>query len=336
MKLLSIAIIASFLTGCATSTKTPVSPTAAATPIEIVPVEAASIETFYDYQLYTAHGEPVSIHALPIALANADVILVGEWHTHPGIHRFQTDLLRVLSKSNRSVALSMEQFSRPSQTIIDEYLASEIGEQTLMSQANAWPNYESDYRPLVELAKHNQLDVIASNAPKPTVRCIGRLGLAYLDKLDATERNYVAENIDTSETPYKEKFMRSMHHGNIDQTNKQYAAQLTWDATMAESIVDYLESNPNSQVMHIAGKFHIENGLGTADQIRKLNPNLTIAVINPASELMTADSDANKSDMQLLVLSPPVRYVKKENRMNAYKHLKVRNDDLQCQTDTIK
>ncbi|MFA0085955.1 ChaN family lipoprotein [Vibrio sp. 10N.261.51.F12] len=334
MKLLSLAIIASLLTGCATSAKTPVTSTIATTPMGAVPVEATSIETFYDYQLYTEHGDPISVNALPIALANADVILVGEWHTHPGIHRFQTDLLGALSKSNRSVALSMEQFSRPSQTIINEYLANEIGEQTLMSQANAWPNYESDYRPLVELAKHNQLDIIASNAPKPTVRCIGREGLDYLNKLDANERSYIAKNIDTSDTPYKDKFMRSMHHGSAEQTNKQYAAQLTWDATMAESIVDYLESHPNSQVMHIAGKFHIENGLGTADQIRKLNPNLTIAVISPASELMTAD--ANKSDMQLLVLSPPVRYVKKENRMNAYKNLKVRNDDLQCQTDTIK
>ena len=47
--------------------------------------------------------------------------------------------------------LSMEQFARDKQAVLKQYLAGEIGEQTLMDQGEAWPNYASDYRPLVEL-----------------------------------------------------------------------------------------------------------------------------------------------------------------------------------------
>ncbi len=282
--------------------------------------------TFYDYKLLSPQAKQIQLSQLPKELSEADVILVGEWHTHAGVHRFQTDLLQQLITSNEAVALSMEQFSRDKQEVLDEYLSGTIGEQVLISNGNAWPNYESDYRPLVELAKRNNLDIIASNAPKPIVRCIGRQGLDYLDKLTEKERSFLASNIDTSTTPYKEKFMASMHHGKPEQTEKQFAAQITWDETMAESIVNYLEQNSGSQVVHIAGKFHTELGLGTKAAILKRNPSLKVAVITPVP---TADSDSG-DDFRLVVVEPPVRYVQMENRMKAYQKLKGRNDDLTC------
>ncbi len=101
-------------------------------------------------------------------------------------------------------------------------------------------NYESDYRPLVEFAKQADIPVIAANAPKNIVRCIGRQGADYLNKLDSDERSFIADEVNTANSPYKEKFMASMHHGKPEQTEKQYAAQVTWDETMADSIVKYL------------------------------------------------------------------------------------------------
>lgn len=285
----------------------------------------SSVTSFYDYQLLSPNGEGLSLSQLPSEITNADVILIGEWHTHAAVHRFQTDLFKQLSSKNPKLALSMEQFSRNKQPVIDAYIAGEIGEQTLMSEADAWPNYESDYRPLVELAKATDHDIIASNAPKPIVKCIGQQGITYLDKLDDTERTWVANNVDTSDSPYKSKFFASMHHGDEDQTQKQFASQITWDATMAESIVTYLKRHSGAQVMHIAGKFHIENGLGTAEQIKRLNPNLNVVVITPTSSITNENTD-----YQLSVLEPPQRFVKKDNMMAAYKKLKGRNSELVC------
>ncbi|MDD9180091.1 MULTISPECIES: ChaN family lipoprotein [Aliivibrio] len=294
---------------------------------QIQPASAPSqaIASFYDYQLLSPTGSSLSLTALPQEIVEADVILIGEWHTHAGIHRFQTDLFKELSTTNSTLALSMEQFSRDKQTVVDEYLTGGIGEQTLISDANAWPNYESDYRPLIEIAKTEGRDVIAANAPKPIVKCIGQQGIRYLDKLDIDEKSWLATNIDLSDSAYKSKFLSSMHHGNEEQTQKQFAAQMTWDATMAESIVNYLALHPKAQVMHIAGKFHIENGLGTAAQITKLNPNLNVVVITPIEKVTNEGSD-----YQLKVLAPPKRFVKQENMMKAYKTIKNRNNDLVC------
>lgn len=306
-------IFAGLLTGCASNA--PTAPNAA----------TDDVTSFYDYQLHAPSGEVISVNQLTPALQQADVILIGEWHTHAGIHRFQTDMLKQLSSASRPLALSMEQVTRDKQAILDSYLNGEIGEQYFMKQSNAWPNYESDYRPLVEFAKQADIPVIAANAPKNIVRCIGRQGADYLEKLNNDERGFVADEVNTANSPYKEKFMASMHHGKPEQTEKQYAAQVTWDETMAESIVKYLEKHPGTQVVHVAGKFHTEGGLGTAASILNRNPDLNVVVITP-----TADITSDGSDYQLEVLAPPVRYVQDANHMAAYKHLAKRNSDLQC------
>ncbi|ENM5769866.1 ChaN family lipoprotein [Vibrio mimicus] len=282
--------------------------------------------TFYDYQLATPKGERISIQNLPADIENADVILIGEWHTHAGIHRFQTDLLKQMVENGHPMALSMEQFARDAQPVLDEYLAGEIGEQYLIQKANAWPNYESDYRPLVEFAKSQQLPIIAANAPKPIVRCIGRVGIDYIKRLTPEQRQWIAAKINTQDSPYKSTFMASMHHGNPAQNENQFAAQVTWDETMAESIVRYLTTNPERKVLHIAGMFHTQQGLGTAASILRRNPNLKVVIITPVGNI-TTQSD----DYQLQVLTPPVRYVQKAHQAEAIKALKNRNTDLVCE-----
>lgn len=305
---------ASVLTGCVSSSPT------------ISHSSSPEVTSFYDYRLYSPSGEPVSMTTLTPELQQADVILIGEWHTHAGIHRFQTDMLKHLSTSERPIALSMEQISRDKQDVLDEYLKGQIGEQTFIQQSNAWPNYESDYRPLIEFAKRSDMPVIAANAPKKIVRCIGRQGVDYLNKLDSRERGFVAEVINTGDSSYKDKFMASMHHGKPEQTEKQYAAQMTWDETMAESVVNYLSKHPDTLVVHVSGNFHTEEGLGTATSMLNRNPGLKIVIITPRPEVTT-----DGSDYQLEVLAPPVRYVQESNRMQAFQHISMRNTDLECQ-----
>ncbi|WP_136484307.1 ChaN family lipoprotein [Vibrio sp. H11] len=283
------------------------------------------VQHFYDYQLATPHGKPLTLTLLPATLAAADVILVGEWHTHPGIHRFQTDLLYHLLQQKRPVALSMEQFDRSAQPTLNQYLRGDIGEQYLIKQTKAWPNYQSDYRPLVELAKQYQAPVIAANAPQDIVRCIGRQGPEYVDRLDSKQRTWIAREADSSDSPYKQRFMASMHHGTEQQNERQFAAQITWDETMAESISDYLLTHPGHQVMHIAGLFHTQEGLGIAAALQRRLPDIHILIITPVSEI-TADH----SDYQLQVLAPPVRYIQPEHQRQAFQALAQRNDDLQC------
>ncbi len=248
MKRLPLLALPLLLAGCATS-QPPVSP---------------PLATLYDYQLGNSQQGALTLDQATARLAEADIILVGELHTHPAIHLLQSRLLSALyqqaEQNGRGLTLSMEQFSRADQATLDAYLAGKIGEAALIREGHAWPNYPSDYRPLVEFAKAHHMPVIAANAPKPLVSCIGQEGAAWLDKLPATRRNQLARQLTRGDDPYRQKFMASMHHGDADSNARRFAAQTSWDDTMAESMVDYLASHPGQQIMHIAGNFHVEGG----------------------------------------------------------------------------
>ena len=318
---MSIAVI-TLLSGCA------VLPAPESTPKF---GSSSEVTTYFDYNLQSPAGQNINLQRFVADIQRADVVLVGEWHTHTGIHRFQTELLQAMIAENENVALSMEQFTREKQSVVSAYLAGEIGEETLIKQGKAWPNYTSDYRPLVELAKTNKIDIIAANAPKNIIRCIGKEGISYLDKLPSNERVWLAADINTQDSAYKSHFMASMHHGDESQNENKFASQVAWDETMAESIVGYLAQNPHKQVMHIAGKFHTENGLGTAASILARAPDLNVVIVTPVDVNSTVTTNESAtSDYRLQVITPPKQFVSEANMMASFKDLSKRNDDLTC------
>ncbi|PKF49594.1 iron-regulated protein [Enterovibrio nigricans] len=274
--------------------------------------------TLYDYRIESASGEPYSLDKLATDLDSVDVILVGEWHSHSGVHLFQAALLSELASNSPNIALSMEQFARPDQAVIDQYLAGDIGENSLLNQTHRWSNYNSSYRPLVEFSKENGLSIIASNAPADTVRCIASDGKDYLDRLPEEKRQYVAATLHNDESPYKEKFFEAMFHGDEAKTENQYLAQLAWDDTMAESIVDFLKAHPNDKVMHIAGAFHVEGGLGIAHRIHRLNPDLKVAIISPQAEDEPLDQSID--DYRLIVKPLPPQWLSDAEMEDAMEH----------------
>ncbi|WMC11297.1 ChaN family lipoprotein [Oceanimonas pelagia] len=242
--------------------------------------EATPPATLFDYRLLDDQGRPVSLAEAAGRLDRADVIMVGELHGHAGVHRFQAELLAQLLTRPRPLALAMEQFSRDRQTEVNAYLAGELGEDAFIERADAWPGYRRDYRPLVELAKAAGIPVLAANAPRAIVRCIGHEGPDYLNRLPASHRGWVAERLTLDNDAYKARFMASRFHGQAP-TDHQFAAQTSWDDTMAESIARYLERHPGHRVMLTVGRFHIDEGLGTAQRLARRNPNLSIALIYP-------------------------------------------------------
>ena len=307
------------LIGCATQPTT----------TQSVPDPAPLSKTFYDYSITSPQGTtPLSLSELALALQDADIVLVGEWHGHPGTHLMQAQLFAQLYRQNPNMALSMEQFTREKQNVVNQYLAGKIGEQTLIKEGRAWPNYSSDYRPLVEFAKQKQLDIIAANAPRIIVRCIGKHGAEYLDRLPDIERKWVAESLSLGSDAYRDKFISSMHHGNEAKNQRQFAAQTAWDDTMAESMVNYLALHPTKQIIHVAGRFHVAEGLGTASRIAARNPDLNVMMVTP----VTSESDLSESapDFRVEVMALPKSYIDNDKMMAAMSKIHGRNNTLKC------
>uniref|UniRef100_Q31JR5 Haem-binding uptake Tiki superfamily ChaN domain-containing protein n=1 Tax=Hydrogenovibrio crunogenus (strain DSM 25203 / XCL-2) TaxID=317025 RepID=Q31JR5_HYDCU len=318
------------LTGCAHSPPH-LDQTSSARTIPDLP----ALKTLYEYRLIEAQSKKaITLNQLTKQLKDKDVIFIGEFHGNQASHLLEAQLQAALYQQRPNQILSMEQFNRDQQAILNRYLEGSIGEKTLIKDAPTWPNYAGSYRPMIEFAKQQFLPVVAANAPAQTVRCVGRQGTDYLQKLSHTERHLIAKDPFHSTPAYNEKFQQFL----ADQTgpahaakntdehtpNNRYMAQLLRDNTMAESINQALQQSPKAQVLHLNGAFHSNNALGTVAALKRLNPSLNIAVISPVRvtdpETPTfTQTDLTLGDFIYLIQSQPTDYVQASKRQAAFK-----------------
>ena len=303
--------------------------------LKVSPDHFAPLADLTDYVLVDPKtGSTVTVDRASARLADADVVFLGETHRHPGNHLAQMALFRALHQRRAETALSLEQFERDVQPVVDQYLAGEIGEATLRDKGRAWDNYPVSYRPLVEYAKANGLPVIAAEAPNMVVRCVGRQGPEFLETLPADKRHWAAAELFLNDGPYKDRFIafatadggHGEPSGDDDQISdavlRSFAAQVTRDDTMAESIVNHIESYPGSQVVHLNGSFHSAGFLGTAERVKWRRPDLEIAVVHPIEVSdMTAptisEDDLDEGTFLLLIAPAPEAYVSKQEELDA-------------------
>ena len=162
----------------------------------------------YDAVIVNAsNGQRITVTELARQLVDTDVVVVGEYHGHHASHLLQARLQQALYRQNPAQILSMEQFNLDHQTAVGAYLAGTTGETEMLEDANAWDNYKASYRPLVEFARQHQLPVIAANAPADTVRCVGREGKAYLDRLPEAQRSALPQQAFLDTPEYRDKFI---------------------------------------------------------------------------------------------------------------------------------
>jgi uncharacterized iron-regulated protein len=288
-------------------------------------------QDFDSFKIVQVGPAPVAIDVDKAAdiLKDYDVIFVGEYHDHLANHLAEMALLRALRQRVPSLALSMEQFERDAQPVVDDYLAGRIGEASLKREGRAWRNYDEAYRPLVEYAKDHALPIIAANAPESLVHCIGQKGADFLKTLAADKRGWAAADMHAQDGPYRKKFLGLMNgdaaHGGAfagARADRSFAAQVVRDDTMAESIANFLRARPGTKIVHVTGAFHVEDRLGTVERLKLRAPDLKIAVLFP---VQTQQADAAKlqadqakgADFAILLRREPEPYVSDKERQAA-------------------
>lgn len=296
-----------------------------------------SLATSYDVSIYDGRSKrELSLKQAAALLTEADVVFLGEYHGNHGSHWLQAQLQSALYSLRPKQIVSMEQFSRDKQAVLNQYLKGDIGEVTLLDKAKAWPNYKASYRPLVEFAKQHHLPVIAANAPADSVRCIGRQGEAYLAKLAPAQRAFLAKEAFMNNSDYQQAFSQVMHGQPVSSSSSKsalsngYLAQLSRDNTMAESILTALDASPGSQLIHLNGAFHSDYGLGTAALLKQRAPKLNVKVLSPVpwdSKVIAYD----KGDLVYLVKPLPQQYANDAERNAAYQSMFGRARSQRCQ-----
>ncbi|MBD0326205.1 MAG: ChaN family lipoprotein, partial [Pyrinomonadaceae bacterium] len=281
-----------------------------------------------NYRIYDARtGKALSIDDLLKAFDTVETVCVGELHNDAAAHAFEAELFKSTLAHNiadkdrrgRPVVLSLEMFERDVQVVLDEYLRGLIAERHFLLSSRPWNNYQTDYRPLLELAREHKSAVLAANAPARYVNRVSRLGPTSLKDLPPAAKAWLPPlPYKPASTAYAAKFKQLMSgphmttstpgqqspHGNAYLLD----AQTLRDATMAYAITERLKQQPTALVFHVGGSFHSEERLGLPEQITHYRKRASTLVITIVPDKNYPEFDAARLTKlgDIIVLTPPL------------------------------
>lgn len=236
------------------------------------------------YQILDRKGKPVAFETLVKEASKQDMVFFGELHNAIIAHQLQLQLLKALDKAKpNQLLLGTEMFETDDQIVFDEIQSGLITERHLETEAKLWPNYKSDYKPLVSYALKNKIKIIASNCPRRYANRVFLKGLQGLDTLSNTAKAFLPPlpiTVNLELPGYKSMLAMGMgrKHAPDAPATGIAEAQALKDATMAHAILKYWSAGKTC--LHINGAYHTANGEGILWYLSKANPKLKILTID--------------------------------------------------------
>ncbi len=233
-------------------------------------------------QLYNNKGKKVKYKKMIKDLAESDMVFFGEYHTNPISHWMQIEMaMSFFELKSDKLFFGAEMFESGNQLVMNEYLANFYPEKKMMPEmTQMWGNYQTDYKPLVEFAKENNLRFIASNIPRRYASMINKKGIDVLKELSPEALALIGPDLSTYFDPtvkaYAEMADMMGEHVPPNMLNIQ-TAQAAKDATMAYFSVKNF--NEGDLYFHFNGSYHSNNSQGIIWWINKIQPGLTIKSI---------------------------------------------------------
>ncbi|MGB0430008.1 MAG: ChaN family lipoprotein [Bacteroidia bacterium] len=238
---------------------------------------AANIDA---YKIYNKKGQSTDFDALVKSASQADIVLFGELHNNAIAHWLQLELTKAMhGTKGQNLVLGAEMFEADGQLLLDEYLAASITEKNFEKESKLWPNYSTDYKPLVTFAKENKLPFIATNIPRRYASKVAYEGAEALQDLSKQAKSYMCPlpyKVDSNLPGYNA--LLHMNMGPHGSSTNFMNAQAVKDATMAHFILE--NTNKNQTFIHYNGAYHSNNFEGISWYLKQKKPKLNIVTIS--------------------------------------------------------
>lgn len=256
------------------------------------------------YVLYDSKGKATDIDNLMKAADDKRFIFFGEYHNNPISHWLQFEVTKRLYAVNKQrLVLGAEMFEADNQYIIDEYLSGKISDKNFQAEVRLWPNYDTDYKPLMEFAKEKGLAFIATNIPRRYASMTYKQGLDSLKNLSPTALQYIAPldkfEFDSSVACYSKMINEFGAHGGYNMA----LAQAMKDATMAHFILANVDNR--SVFLHYNGAYHSDNKEGIIYYLKKeIEESKILSITTVTQENVEALAEENKGLADFIICVP--------------------------------
>jgi len=239
------------------------------------------------YNLYKNNGKEAKYDKMIKDLAKSDMVFFGEYHTNPISHWMQLEMSKSFYEiKGKQLFFGAEMFENGNQLVLDEYLAGFYTEDKMLPEiTQMWANYHTDYKPLLDFAKENNLRFIATNIPRRYASLINKKGIEGLSELSPAALAMISPDLEKYFDPEVKAYaeMADMMGGHVppNMLNIQ-TAQAAKDATMAHfSLKNF---NEGDFLFHFEGSYHSNYNQGIIWWINKIQPGLNIKSITTVTE----------------------------------------------------
>jgi uncharacterized iron-regulated protein len=255
------------------------------------------------YVIYSQSGKKVSFKKLEKITRSKKFVFFGEQHNDPIAHWLQFQLLENLIAAHPGkLVVGSEMFERDNQAWILAFQEQRIKEKTFEDSCRLWSNYETDYKPMLEYATKNNVKWIATNIPRKYASMVYKKGLASLDTLPASQKQWICPlpfELDTTLSQYAALSDSEMHMGP-----NFVRAQAIKDATMAYSI--YQSMLVDGYYYHLNGAYHSDYFQGILWYLQKYTgvkseAILTISTVSQSDITKLSDEHKGKADFIICV-----------------------------------
>jgi uncharacterized iron-regulated protein len=265
------------------------------------------------YRLFTKTGKATSYYKMVAELLKAEVVLFGELHNDPIAHWLELEIAKDLHQVHQAkFAIGAEMFEADVQLVLDEFLAGKVPETNFEQEARPWPNYKTDYKPLIRFAKKAGIPVVATNAPRRYAAMVAKGGFGVLEGLSPEAKRYLAPlpiAVDLALPGYQQMLtMFGKETPGGHQSEQVVQAQAFKDATMAHFILQQVEKG--RKVLHLNGAFHSDNFEGIGWFLHQQQPQLQIQTITTVQQedlAKLSEEHRQKADFIIVVPSTMTR-----------------------------
>lgn len=243
-------------------------------------ITLASAQEKKAYAVFDGAGQKTDYGQMLRTLGKKNVVFVGEIHNCPIAHWIEYEIIKDLyTLHGAELLIGAEMFERDDQLVLDEYLGGVISAERFNKEAKLWPNYKTDYGPIVEFVKANAIPFVATNIPRRYANLVSRGGFEALDGLTDEAKQYIAplpfdyvpnESVDRY---FGAMAMPGMKAGQAENLSK---AQAVKDATMAWSIAQRIGTG---RLVHLNGSFHSTGHAGILTYLDRYHPGLDAATV---------------------------------------------------------
>lgn len=235
------------------------------------------------FKIYTTSGKKTTYKKMSKDLLQQDAVFFGELHDNPIAHWLEFELAKHFLASKK-VTFGAEMLEANDQELLDAFMSDSLNLHSFDSIAGLWGNFETDYLPVVELAKENQSSFIATNIPRKYASQVFKQGIASLELLPEEDKQWIAPlpiAYDSTLNCYAE-MLKMMPGGHGGQNFP--LAQAIKDATMAHFITQHMKVDTDNIFYHINGSYHSNNKEGIIWYLNLYRPGLRIANICVVSQ----------------------------------------------------